>query len=161
MSGLEVAGVVLGALPLIISALEHYTQGVNTAKRYWRYKSELRALKLQIDTERSIFMNTLEQLLTGIVRVEHIADCIDNPGGDCWRDVEIEKRLKVRLGSVHENYIDNVRGMASSLSQIMNKLALDPCGKVRQFNFISYQSRISCSPYLPHLASSDETLGKM
>lgn len=28
MSGLEVAGVVLGAIPLVISALEHYGDGV-------------------------------------------------------------------------------------------------------------------------------------
>jgi hypothetical protein len=28
MSGLEVAGVVLGAIPLVISALEHYGHGV-------------------------------------------------------------------------------------------------------------------------------------
>lgn len=131
MSGLEVAGVVLGGLPLVISALEHYTHGVNTAKRYWRFRSELRSLILEINTERSIFTNTIEQLLTGIVRVENIADCINEPGGDRWRDVEIEHKLKVRLGKVYENYIDNVRGMASSLSQIMTKLALDPDGKVQ------------------------------
>lgn len=31
MSGLEVAGVVLGAIPLVISGLEHYGQGVSAA----------------------------------------------------------------------------------------------------------------------------------
>jgi len=29
MSGFEIAGVVLGSLPLIISALEHYGEGVS------------------------------------------------------------------------------------------------------------------------------------
>ena len=58
MSGLEVAGVILGGLPLVISALEHYTHGVNTAKRYWRFKSELRSLILEINTERSIFTSS-------------------------------------------------------------------------------------------------------
>ena len=67
MSGFEVAGVVLGSLPLIISALEHYAEGIATAKRFWRYKTELRSLILQVNTERGIFINTLEQLLTGIM----------------------------------------------------------------------------------------------
>jgi hypothetical protein len=30
MSGFEIAGVVLGSIPLIISALEHYAEGVST-----------------------------------------------------------------------------------------------------------------------------------
>ena len=29
MSGFEIAGVVLGSIPLVVSALEHYTEGVS------------------------------------------------------------------------------------------------------------------------------------
>lgn len=130
MSGLEVAGVVLGSLPLVISALEHYAKGVHTAKRYWRYKSELRALILQIDTERGIFINTLEQLLSGLVRIEHMSDFLSNPGGKIWQDVDVQ--LKQRLRSAYEVYFGNVSGMARSLKTIREKLALDPdSGKVR------------------------------
>lgn len=81
MSGLDVAGVVLGALPLVISALEHYAESVNTAKRYWRYETELRTLILQVNTEKGIFVNTLEQLLTGIVRIEQVNDFVASAGG--------------------------------------------------------------------------------
>jgi hypothetical protein len=34
MSGLEVVGVVLGSIPLIISALEHYADGVRNIKGF-------------------------------------------------------------------------------------------------------------------------------
>jgi hypothetical protein len=128
MSGLEVAGVVLGALPLVISALEHYGEGVNTAKRYWRYKAEVRSLILQVNTERGIFINTLEQLLTGIVKIEHMAEFTSEPGGDTWRVVG--KLLENRLRGAYEIYLDNVRGMEASLKQMMEKLALAPDGKV-------------------------------
>jgi hypothetical protein len=33
MAGLEIAGVVLGSIPLIISALEHYSDGVHKPSR--------------------------------------------------------------------------------------------------------------------------------
>lgn len=131
MSGFEIAGVVLGSLPLIISAMEHYADGIATAKRFWRYKSEMRSLILQINTERGIFINTLEQLLTGIVRVEHMADFLTNPGEGVWQDAEVESKLKGRLRSAYQIYIDNVRGMEVSLKKMMEKLALDKDGKVR------------------------------
>lgn len=131
MPGLEIAGVVLGSLPLIISALEHYANGINTAKRFWRYKTEVRSLILQINTERGIFINTLEQLLTGIVRIEQMANFMSSPGGQVWREVGIELKLKKRLRGAYDIYLDNVRGMERSLQTMMEKLALDPDGKVR------------------------------
>jgi hypothetical protein len=130
MSGLEVAGVVLGALPLVISALEHYANGIHTAKRYWRYKLELKSLILQIDTERGIFINTLEQLLGGLVRIEHMTEFLSNPGGEAWQDAEIDLKLRDRLRSVYSIYLGNVGGMKRSLEMIMEKLVLDPDGKV-------------------------------
>jgi hypothetical protein len=131
MSGLEVAGIVLGALPLVISALEHYANGVQTAKRYLRYKSELKTLILQIDTERCIFTNTLEQLLGGIVRIEHMSGFLSNPGGEAWKNAEVESKLSNRLSSVYKIYLGNVQGMERSLQSIMGKLALGSDGKVR------------------------------
>jgi len=38
MSGIEVAGLVLGAIPLILAGLQFYGEGINVTKRYWKYK---------------------------------------------------------------------------------------------------------------------------
>lgn len=130
MSGFEVAGVVLGSLPLIISAMEHYAEGIAAAKRFWKYKSEMRSLIMHIKTEKTIFTNTLEQLLTGIVRIEHMDELLANPGGKKWHDSEVDKVLKERLRSSYPAYFENVRGMDMALKQIMKKLALDEDGKV-------------------------------
>ncbi|PSN59413.1 hypothetical protein BS50DRAFT_580002 [Corynespora cassiicola Philippines] len=129
MSGLEVTGVVLGALPLIISALEHYAEGVATAKRYWRYKNEIKGLLLRIVTERGIFMNTLELLLTGIVRVEHMEEFLASPGGKAWSEAAIQQQLENRLRNVYKAYLDNVKEMEESLRVMMKKLGLDADGK--------------------------------
>ncbi|KAF1941763.1 hypothetical protein EJ02DRAFT_191853 [Clathrospora elynae] len=127
MSGFEIAGMVLGALPLVISALEHYANGINTAKRFWRYKSEVRWLILQIKTEEGIFVNTIEQLLTGILRIEQMTEFI--AGGKFWQEAGIELALKNRLRGAYEIYVDNVRGLESALQRMMKKLALDSDGK--------------------------------
>jgi hypothetical protein len=159
MSGLEVAGVVLGSLPLVISALEHYSEGINTVRRYRRYKIELRSLILQINTESGIFINTLEQLLTGIVRIELMADYLSEPGGDKWQTVG--KALENRLRGAYDVYLDNVRGMETSLKQMMEKLALAPDGKVRHETFslatIHIKHSLSSQTQIPSSPSSSDS----
>lgn len=41
MSSIEIAGLVLGALPLLISALEHYKDITDPVKVFFRFKGEL------------------------------------------------------------------------------------------------------------------------
>lgn len=72
MSGFEIAGAVLAGLPLVIAALQYYAKGMGTAKRWHRYQPGLRSLVDLIDTEQTIFSNTIEQLLTGLVRSDQI-----------------------------------------------------------------------------------------
>jgi hypothetical protein len=128
MSGLEIAGVVLGALPLVISALEHYAEGVNTTRRYWRYKTELRSLILNVKTERSIFINTLGQLLAGVVSFEQINVLLLDPCGQPWRAPGSEQRLQRRLAKAYDTYFENVKGMDDALRAMMVRLALDANG---------------------------------
>ncbi|KAJ4319906.1 hypothetical protein N0V94_003678 [Neodidymelliopsis sp. IMI 364377] len=127
MSGLEVAGVVLGALPLVISAFEHYAQGVEGVKRYYRYKTQLQNLIDAVKTQKVIFTNTLEQLLTGIVRVDEMTAFIADPAAH----PEVDLRLKGILRDGYEAYFSNVRGMEVALATMMAKLKLDADGKVR------------------------------
>lgn len=46
MSGVEAAGFVLAAFPLLISALEHYRESAEVLKDWWRYKREYRKVKV-------------------------------------------------------------------------------------------------------------------
>jgi hypothetical protein len=155
MSGLEVAGVVLGALPLVISALEHYVNGLNTAKRFWLYKREMQSMMQLVKTERSLFENTIEHLLTGIVKAERMTEV--RSGGHFWQDGDVELGLKNRLSYSYEIYHDNVRGMEASLQAIMRKLGLDPYGKVRPRPVLELFSsplpassnRETCHPHFP------------
>jgi hypothetical protein len=38
------AGFMLGAIPLVISALKHSAKGVETIQKWWRYQKELSSL---------------------------------------------------------------------------------------------------------------------
>lgn len=131
MSGLEVAGLALGVIPLILSALEFYSEGISTTKRFFRYKYELQAIIDAITTERAIFTNTMELLLTGIVRPEQMSEFFSDVGGNAWQENDFKEELRDRLGGSYEAYLDILRGFLASLEIMIQKLALAPDGKVR------------------------------
>jgi hypothetical protein len=134
MSSLETTSRVLWLLSVVIAALEHYEIGIRTCttKHYRRHKSELRSLHLQLSTERVIFINMLEQLLEGLVKIEHMNRFISDPEGEAWQNVRLDMNLRARLRDEYEVYRGNVDGMERSLEIIREKLALDPDGKVRK-----------------------------
>jgi len=95
-----------------------------------RYEHELSSLGICIETSGTILKNTLEQLLGGIVEMEHMYEFLSNPGGEAWQDATIDERLRKRLGESYNVYFNNVAGMQCSMIEIKKKLGLDANGKV-------------------------------
>ena len=55
MAGFEAVGVVLGVLPLIVSAVEHYDDALKPIVRYRHFSSKSKQFHRELDTERTIF----------------------------------------------------------------------------------------------------------
>ena len=70
VTGVETAGLVLGSIPLIVKALELCVKGSANCKRFWRYRRELESLLHELRTEETVFVNTINILLFGVVRTE-------------------------------------------------------------------------------------------
>lgn len=65
MSGVEVVGVVLGAVPLLISGLEHYGDGIRTIKNMWDYEAVVEHLVIEFRLAHGIFWHSCQELLVG------------------------------------------------------------------------------------------------
>lgn len=130
MSGLEIAGVVLGSIPLIISALEHYADGVRTIRRWGRYKYELKSLLGELRTEQTLFRNTTEMLLDGMTDSKLFEQLLNSPGGDLWHDPTLERKLMDRLHTSYDTYMDRLRDMADVIGGFQDRLGIDNTGKV-------------------------------
>jgi hypothetical protein len=89
MSGLEIAGIVLGSLPLIISAVEHYATLARTVRSAVKYKTELKILKHDLDAECIIFLDTLERVLDGLVPARQFEELLKNPESALWKDATL------------------------------------------------------------------------
>ncbi|EGU86054.1 hypothetical protein FOPG_11541 [Fusarium oxysporum f. sp. conglutinans race 2 54008] len=115
MSGLEVAGIVLGSIPLLIIALEKYTEGLSTLHRWRKYKRELQSLIRNLETERIKLQNVCEKLLLDLVPHYKIEALIDNPMGDLWREEETLKKVQFRLGKGFKVFQDTANDLRATL----------------------------------------------
>ncbi len=130
MSGFEVVGVVLSVVPLVISALEHYEEGVSTIRRYQHYKREVRDIILALQTEQVFYRNICEQLLSDIVNPVDLESLLRDPGGPLWSRPHVSRKLRTRLGNSHDIYITRVQDAMSAIEQFKQRLDLDKSGRV-------------------------------
>lgn len=98
MSGFEIAGIVLGSIPLVISTLENYGAGLSTLHRFRKYRRELQSLIRNLETERIKLQNVCEKLLIGLVPHSRIEALINDPMGALWREEETLRKIQFRLG---------------------------------------------------------------
>ncbi|KAJ6445033.1 C-14 sterol reductase [Purpureocillium lavendulum] len=127
MSGFEIAGIVLGSLPLLISAIEHYGDGISTIQRWRRYQRELRSLTRNLETERVKLQNVCEKLLVGIVPPSRIELMINEPMGSCWREDETQKKVRVRLWKGFEAFEATIGDVQTAVEE-MNRRIASQCG---------------------------------
>lgn len=82
MSGVELAGLVLGAFPLLISALEHYRNLADAAGIFWKIKREHRKWMHDLKICHLAFERNLQFLLLPLVADDEAIDkLLTDPGG--------------------------------------------------------------------------------
>lgn len=140
MSGLEVAGVVLGAFPLLISVLEHYREASELATDWWKVKRVYKRCKDDLKFYRLFYEGTIEKLLLPlIVNNEELELLLGNPMGPKWKDPALEIQLKERLGKSYELYLETIKDINMSVQDIQEHMGLDDA------LFKSQLSSVSCT----------------
>ena len=82
MSGIEVVGIVLGALPIMVNGIERYSEGLSAASRLFNTRRELRNLHRAVRTELQVFRNTALLLLHRIATESEVESLIREPTSD-------------------------------------------------------------------------------
>ncbi|KAJ2988698.1 hypothetical protein NUW58_g960 [Xylaria curta] len=82
MAGLEVAGLVLGGLPLAVKAVQGYRETFYSIKNVQR---DLGYIERDLETEKLRLQNVCETLLIGIVPPNKINSMIEQPFGPEWK----------------------------------------------------------------------------
>jgi hypothetical protein len=135
MSGAEVVGFLLGAIPLVISAIEHYRDGLDLFVDYSHYQSTLKALRTRLRIQLNLYEGTLKRLLLSelsSIEADVLFPATDVPLETAlWGTPEIEEKLRKKLGKQYDTFMDVVWEMDAVMKKLMSKLDIDLEGKVR------------------------------
>lgn len=122
MSGFEVAGIVLGSIPLIVTALEAYSKFVVE----WRKApSELQSLNRQLTTERSKLYNVCDQLLGDVVPQRDIEPMLQQPFGPLWQSPETSSRIRRRLWNSYDPFEETILEVQEALQKLTKDLRVE------------------------------------
>lgn len=126
MSGLEVAGIVLGAFPLLISGIEHWRDVAKVGGFYWRIRKEHTKCQRDIQFYEIVYKNNLKELLLPLLHdIDEVAKLIANPGGLRWSDKALQKQLECRLKESYQSYLDTMAEMNEIAEELKKELCFD------------------------------------
>ncbi|KAM7204679.1 hypothetical protein V8F20_003463 [Naviculisporaceae sp. PSN 640] len=126
MSGMEVAGVVLGVLPLAIKAVKQYMDILSSVKDA---KRTLKYLLQDLETEQVRLETTCEVLLDGIVPHDAIDSLIRNPLGSEWK--QYNEKLRLRLWTRAQRFEEQIAEMQAAVEELRRKLCIETDGTTK------------------------------
>ncbi|GAP91059.1 hypothetical protein SAMD00023353_1502080 [Rosellinia necatrix] len=126
MAGLEVVGVVLGAFPLLISALEKYEE-VGRRYGFWRrIRPEYRKCTHDLKYHSDVFQMNLRQLLLPQIADDHLIErMIANPGGEEWKMPEMADLLRAKLQKSYSVYLEIMDQFQETMDELRQELAVE------------------------------------
>ncbi len=131
VTGIEIAGLALATFPIAVDGLRRMVEGVETI-RYWRrYRIKLEDYAYNLEAARVYYLDTLDELLMGIVGSDaELAVLINDPGGIAWKNPEYEGSLRRRLDRSYDVYLQILNRMRNALIELREKLGFNEFGKV-------------------------------
>ncbi|KAI0147706.1 hypothetical protein GGR57DRAFT_242858 [Xylariaceae sp. FL1272] len=124
MSGFEIAGVVLGAIPLVISALEHYKAGKGPAATFFKWRDQLDTLIFRLKLQKSLLhLDLLELLRSSRIEEALEQDLTEEECLKVLRDPGNGKAVQESLGLIYETFLEVLRRYEACLVTLAEKLA--------------------------------------
>ncbi len=112
---MEVAGLVLGGIPLVLYALDNYHRCLNPAKDYWKYDSTLKIIRMNVFIQQEQLKVTLRNCVG-----------LEKPS---------QKELQERLLQLYprakcQEFLNIILHMEHIVQKLMDTLEIDSMGKV-------------------------------
>ncbi len=129
MSGIEVAGLVLGAFPIAVWALEQYREVARRMGFWYEIRLAYQRSSSELKFHRVSFIRNLKQLLLPLVADDiELRRLISDPGGPAWKDPAIAAALEARLQDSYDLYLETLGEMERVMRELNHELAVDNQG---------------------------------
>jgi hypothetical protein len=112
MSGAEVAGLLLGAIPLVIEGYNRLEKAFAIYETYRSYPKELKKLEAKLGAQKTVFRNNCINLLSTISNDRPMVYAMLSESGHIgWQDDGIHRKLASRVEALDESFLSCQRTM--------------------------------------------------
>ncbi|KAL4723520.1 hypothetical protein ACLX1H_009155 [Fusarium chlamydosporum] len=125
MSGFEIAGIVLGSIPLLISAIEHYSNSLDRATAFFKWKDGLNSALREFWYQHSSFTLTLRNILKDVASPSEIEEMIGDPHHELWKSQDLSLALQEMLKFAYKPYISTIKDMHACMERLASHLDVD------------------------------------
>ncbi|KAG5810240.1 hypothetical protein H9Q74_006580 [Fusarium xylarioides] len=125
MSGFEIAGIVLGSIPLLISAIEHYSDSLDRATAFFKWKDGLNSVLREFWYQHSSFELTLRNILKDVASPSEIEEMIGDPHHELWKSRDLSQALQEMLKFAYRPYISTIKDMHTCMKRLASHLDID------------------------------------
>ena len=122
MSGFEIIGVVFGVLPLIISAIEHYSDIVDPIRTHRKYSSVLQTLVTEINAQRDIFQNECILILSRFVDQHALEDMLKDSKHDLRTQLKHDRDVQEKLSGLIGSHTSQLQGILRLINDSLNDI---------------------------------------
>lgn len=99
MSGIEVAGLVFGVLPILIEAVKAYSTVCSSLRTFRHYSREVKSIFRRLDVHQCIFLNECRLLLRLVEDEQGTEAMLKDKADRRWVSKELNDKLNAVLGS--------------------------------------------------------------
>ena len=130
MSGLEIAGLALSALPLGLPALGEFKKAKRACKDWWRFERTYRRIWNILSRQELCLKLPLEKLILplvvgGILDENEREALLAHPQGPKWRAPDTQSALEKRLAGAYEPYLQCFRDFFEAVTGLLKLLGVD------------------------------------
>ncbi|TKX23889.1 hypothetical protein C1H76_3827 [Elsinoe australis] len=129
MSGFEVAGIVLGCVPLVIEGLKFYGDGLRTVHDVIKYQDIFDDFYLDFTTSLARLSQECENLYHKELHLpDHVLQEFFKDGGETWDDqfrLHFDQQVRTKIGKDYETYLKLFNSLRNYFDILRQKLGLD------------------------------------
>lgn len=126
MSGIEIAGLVLGSFPILLNCLEYYQNGFEPLANYWDFRAYFIAFIDDIRHQMMKYNENMIRLLDPIIADnESLNMLVRNAKDPRWKDGSLDIPLEKRLASEHDRFLRIVERMEEVVESLKKFLRIE------------------------------------
>jgi hypothetical protein len=124
MSGIEVAGLVFGVLPILFEAVRAYSAVSHGLHTFRHWSREVKSVALKLKVHNGIFLNECRLLLRLVEEEQVTEDMLEDRADWRWKSKELNEKLNAVLKDSLElccSIIEETKDTVASMEEEMKK----------------------------------------